>query len=316
MIQQLSSYGDEPSQGVSNCYENEKKDDLVSPLLWGCFGVRNSGKSHLISKYVISSQKRKRPLYDRLFLVTPSFKSNESYWAPYITTADVKPPTDTALQEIIEECEQEAKDWQEHVELLEEYKDVINALKRGDELTDEQLITSIKYGWLDWAGYNLPPPPPEWKYHKKGHEDRPAQCILIMDDCLAQPQMLSSPTLTKLGALNRHVAGLETPFVSKHGNVRTSIGLSVIFLSQSYRCQGGPGRILRENMTHATVFKNKQPKQFQSICEELGSSVDEERFKKAYEIATRDKYGCVTVDFKPVRDELQFRKGLNAAIIL
>ena len=69
MIQALDSYTDEPKRGVSNKYANEQKDDLTTPLLWGVFGVRNSGKSYLISKYVIHSQKRKVPLYDRVFTV-------------------------------------------------------------------------------------------------------------------------------------------------------------------------------------------------------------------------------------------------------
>ena len=319
MLQHVPGYDTDPAQGVSNKYENERPYDLVAPVLLGVFGVRNSGKSFLVSKYVLGSQKRKRPLYDRIFMITPSFLSNRSYWEPYITEEDVREPSDTALLGIIDEVEQEARDWDEHVRKLKEYNSVIAKLRSNTQPSDEELAVALQSGWLEpeaWLGKKKPDPP-EWKRHKPGVEDRPAQSLLIMDDCLAQPQMLASPTLVRLAALNRHLAGLEEPFVSKSGNVRTSCALSVIFLSQTYKMAvGGPGRVLRENLTHCVVFENKHPAQLKSIAEEIGTAVDMKRFLKAYNLATKDKYGSVLVDFRPPRSELRFRKGLSEAIIL
>ena len=77
----------------------------------------------------------------------------------------------------------------------------------------------------------------------------------------------------------------------------------------------GIGRSLRENLSLFTMFKNKQPKQYEAIKEEIGSVVDMDRFDKAYHYATAEKYGSLTTDFKPKCDTLTFRKNLNEAII-
>jgi hypothetical protein len=50
--------------------------------------------------------------------------------------------------------------------------------------------------------------------------------------------------------------------------------LAVVILSQSYRCQQGIGRLLRENLSLFTMFKNKQEKQIIAIEEEIGSVID------------------------------------------
>jgi len=312
----LNSYRKDPSQGVANLYENEQPDDLKAPCLMGVFGTRGTGKSYLVSKYLIGSQDRRLPLYDRCFIITPSFNSNRAYWEPWISEADARPPSDTALGDVILEVEIERDLWELHQEAMKEYKKIVNALKNDVALSEEELMVAFRNGWLDaneWVN-RAPPAPPVWHHHREGYEDRPAQCLLIIDDCLGQPQMLASNNLIRLATLNRHIAPLKEPFVSKNGNIRTSIALSVIFLSQSYRMNLGPSRVLRENLTAAVVFRNKQPKQMQAITEELGSAVEAERFLDAYDIATKEQYGSVLVDFNPLRPELQFRKGLTEII--
>jgi hypothetical protein len=79
--------------------------------------------------------------------------------------------------------------------------------------------------------------------------------------------------------------------------------------------QGGLGRCLRENLSLLTLFKNRQQKQMDAIQEELANVVDEDKFKVAYEYATGEKYGSLTVDFNPKCNTKLFRKNLNEAII-
>ena len=69
-----------------------------------------------------------------------------------------------------------------------------------------------------------------------------------------------------------------------------------------------------ENLSLFTLFKNKQPKQLEAIKEEIGSVVDMDKFEKAYEYATAERYGNLTIDFKPKCETLTFRKNLNEAI--
>ena len=68
-----------------------------------------------------------------------------------------------------------------------------------------------------------------------------------------------SSGLTKIATLNRHIA----PLNETHSN-RSACGLAVIILTQSYKCQNGISRILRENLSLLTLFAKNSviPKKF------------------------------------------------------
>ena len=72
---------------------------------------------------------------------------------------------------------------------------------------------------------------------------------------------------------------------------------------------------MRENLSLFTLFKNKQEKQVNAIEEEIGSVIDIDKFRNAYEKATREKYGNLTIDFNPKCSQKTFRKNLNECII-
>jgi hypothetical protein len=148
---------------------------------------------------------------------------------------------------------------------------------------------------------------PKWKYTK----EEPPKSLLILDDCLGSPAILQSSGLTRVSTLNRHLA----PLKENHSN-RSACGLAVIILTQSYRMNNGISRVLRENVSLLTLFKNKQQKQMDAVKDELANVVDEDKFIKAYEYATAERYGSLTVDFCPRLPEYQFRKNLNELIIL
>ena len=165
-------------------------------------------------------------------------------------------------------------------------------------IDDNDLLYYDNMGWLDQKK-------PVWKYTK---EEPPKSC-LILDDCLSSPAILQSSGLTKVATLNRHIAPLKKP----HSN-RSACGLAVMILSQTYRMQGGLGRCLRENVSVLTLFKNRQEKQLSAIKEELANVVDLEQFDAAYEYATAEKYGNLTIDFAPKDETKTFRKNLNEII--
>jgi hypothetical protein len=77
----------------------------------------------------------------------------------------------------------------------------------------------------------------------------------------------------------------------------------------------GVSRVLRENLSILTLFKNKQQKQLDAIKEELANVVDLDKFDRAYEYATREKFGSLTIDFRPKCETMTFRKNLNELII-
>ena len=313
MLKPANGYKGVPKQGVSNLYYNEIADDLQAPCVWSLTGLRGSGKSYIISQYLMHSQKRRVPLYDRVFIVTPSWKSNRSYWVDYIDDESAKQPTEQAVAEIMEELETERDEWDAYVREMRTYKDVTKKICDGSELTDDEAVDALRRGYLEpetWL--NGGPPPPQWKRS----QIRPAQCCLIFDDCLGHTQMMGSPSVMKLAIMNRHLGGLEEPFKFK-GNIRTAIGCSVLYATQVFKAtQGGPAKPLRANNTHATIFRVRDPGTFDDVATEMGSFVGKSRFVQAYKLATSVDHGSLTVTFKPQRPELQFRRGLGELIVI
>ena len=52
-----------------------------------------------------------------------------------------------------------------------------------------------------------------------------------------------------------------------------------------------------------------------AIKQELANVVDEHLFDQAYAYATKDKFGNLTIDFKPKCSTQVFRKNLNEIIV-
>ena len=272
----LPVFKKDPDNGVDNEYPTSRYA-FRQPCLWYISAVRNSGKSYLASKFLAQAQKDST--FDRIYIITPSFKSNEAYFGKYINEDDVYEPTKESISQVISEVEQDRNDWENYlreVEAYAEFKELLRS-KRGLKNFDDDLIMLYNdLGFLEGK--------PKWKYKTV----EPPKSLLIMDDILGSPAILQSGGLTKIATLNRHIAPLQENHKS-----RSACGLAVIILSQSYRMQSGISRSLRENLSLFTMFKNKQPKQFQAIVEEIGSVVDIDKFEKAYEYATKEKYGSI-----------------------
>jgi hypothetical protein len=294
----LPIFTKDPETGVSNEYPTSKLA-FRQPCLWYISAVRNSGKSFLASKFL--AQAHKDETFDRIYMITPSFKSNEAYFGKYIKKEDVYEPTRESISQVIASVEADRDEWEKFLAEQKAYKDFKGKfMTTGAQLNDEMLLMYYDMGFLDRE--------PKWKYKTV----EPPKSLLIMDDILSSGAISASSGLMKIATLNRHIAELQQNYKG-----RSACGLAVIILSQSYRMQNGQGigRSIRENLSLFTMFKNKQPKQYEAIKEEIGSVVDMDRFDKAYQYATAEKYGSLTTDFKPKCDTLTFRKNLNEAII-
>ena len=295
---QLPVFKVNPENGVNNEYPTSKYA-FRQPCLWYISAVRNSGKSFLASKFL--AQAKKDSTFDKIYIITPSFKSNEAYFGKYINEEDVYEPTKESISQVISEVERDRDEWENYlkeVEAYKEFKELLKSKKGLKNMDDDLIMMYDELGFLEGK--------PEWKYKTI----EPPKSLLIMDDVLGSPAILQSSGLTKIATLNRHIAPLQ-----ENHKGRSACGLAVIILSQSYRMQNGISRSLRENLSLFTLFKNKQPKQLEAIKEELGSVVDIDKFEKSYEYATKEKYSNLTIDFKPKCDTLTFRKNLNEAII-
>lgn len=293
----INVYNDKVDSGVDNEYPTSKKT-FRQPCLHMLVGQRTAGKSYLASKIISQAQREKT--FDRIYMVTPSFNSNKAYFGKYVNEEDVYEPTRESISEVIKSVEADRDEWEEYLQQKELYqmykKDAKKPIKSIDE---DSLITYDTFGFFDGII-------PKWKYQK----EEPPKSLLILDDCLGSPAILQSSGLTKIATLNRHIAPLKESYKG-----RSACGLAVMMLSQSYKMNNGISRVLRENLSLLTLFLNRQQKQLDAIKEELANVVEIEKFDKAYEYATRNKYGNLTIDFKPKCETMTFRKNLNELII-
>jgi len=290
----------EPTQGVSNEYKTSHYA-IRQPCLMYVSAVRNSGKSFCVSKMVSQAQKEKT--FDRIYMITPTFQSNKSYFGKMIDEDDVFEPTKDSIQKVIERVDGERDEFEDYLRKEKLYKEFIQILKSKREFSDGEIMKFEELGFLDDEFDR-----PKWKYGD--NNVRPPQSLLILDDVLSSPALLQSSGITRVSSLNRHVSPLQEP----HSG-RSACGLAVILISQTYTMPQGVSRTLRENITHLLIFKNKQEKQMSKIREELGSAVDEDKFMTAYNMATKERYGNLLVDFNPRCPTMTFRKNLNELLI-
>ena len=294
---QLNVYDTNITQCVNNEYLTSP-ESFRQPCLQLIVGQRTSGKSYLTSR--ILAQAKKDKTFDVIYCITPSFNSNKAYFEKYIKSENVFDPTSDSIQKVISRVEKDRDDWETFLEEKNKYKEFQKQLNDSNNFLDDNiLLNAYSLGWMEGQK-------PKWKYDK----EEPPKSMLIMDDVLSSPAISQSSGLTKIATLNRHVAPLET----NHGE-RSACGLAVCILTQSYRMIGGISRVLRENISLLTLFKNKQQKQMDAIKEELANVVDVSLFDKAYNFATEAKHGNLTIDFKPKCNTFTFRKNLNEVIL-
>jgi len=286
-----------PDSGVNNRYPTTKHA-FHEPSLHLVVGTRTSGKSYLCSR--LCEQYAKDDVFDRIYMITPSFSSNAAYFGKHVDTKDVFYPTKDSVQKVIEMVEKDRDEFEEYLRNVKMFSRFRKEMKTRKPImmSDDTLLHAYDNGFFQKS--------PSWKYGKV----QPPRSLVILDDCVNSPALMQSSGLQRLAMLNRHVAPLQ----ETHSD-RSACGLAVIILAQSYRCAGGAGRALRENVSLVTIFRNKHQKQLEAIEDELGNVVDLDLFRAAYDHATSEKYGALTVDFVPKCATKTFRKNLNEAII-
>jgi hypothetical protein len=86
--------------------------------------------------------------------------------------------------------------------------------------------------------------------------------------------------LNGLATYSRHLGQL------KEGG---SIGISIFFMIQSWKCQvGGLTKTVRNQCTSMIIFKTKDKKELQEIAESCSGEVDDATFYKVYDNAIGD----------------------------
>ncbi len=236
-IKNANAYDSVIDQPVINEYPTPP-NSFKQPCLHLIVGQRTSGKSYLASK--ILAQAKKDKTFDRIYIVTPSFNSNKSYFGKYINDNDVFEPTKDSISKVIEQVELERDEWELYLKKTQDYKKFKNEIHdKRIHISDDDIITYMTHGFFENKK-------PTWKYKTI----EPPKSLLILDDVLGSNAILQSSGLTRIATLNRHIAPLQENYLG-----RSACGLAVMILTQSYKSQNGIGRVLRENVSLLTLFK-------------------------------------------------------------
>lgn len=284
--------------GKSKAFNFETDPDLPKAHQSMLFvGKRASGKT-LSCVNLLEKMK-----YQRIFVISPSVKSNREYMDRLnLDPDDIEDDVDdiTCIDRVIAKIEQERDDLEEYWEKMERYKKLTKQLNEGwmlNDLEDDDLLDL----------YNPLTNNFEKPKHKYG--GKVPMIAILFDDVVGS--MLFTKGIRKLNKLtiyHRHIA----PFAEKGG----AVGCSLYFLIQSYKAQaGGISKCIRNNTTSLVLFKSKNEGELKDIQQECSGEIDEDTFYKMYEYATAEPHSFLFVDFHPKEEKYRFRKHWDELLI-
>lgn len=260
-------------------------------------GKRSSGKTLSCVNLL------ERMKYDRIFVISPSVKSNKEYMDRLnLNPDDIEDDVDdiSCIDRVIAKIEQERDDLEEYWEKLERWKRLNKQLNEGymlNDLEDEDLLDMFNPITRDFEK-------PKHKYNGK----IPMICILFDDVVGSMLFTKGIRRLNKLTIYHRHIA----PFTERGG----AVGTSLYFLIQTYKAQaGGISKCIRNNTTSLVLFKSKNENELKDIQQECSGEIDEETFYKMYNYATSKPFGFLFIDFHPKDEKYRFRCMWNELLI-
>ena len=111
--EKINVYNHTVKNGVANEYPTPDYSFRQPQLMMLC-GQRTSGKSYLTSKML--AQAKKDETFDIVYIITPSFASNASYWKHYIRPENSFDPTSDSIQRVIAKVEADRDEWESFLE--------------------------------------------------------------------------------------------------------------------------------------------------------------------------------------------------------
>lgn len=273
----------------SSAFAHETHEDL--PKMHQqclCVGKRGSGKTIAVVNLV------EKMNYDRIFVISPTFKSNSAIMSQLsIDEDDIYEDTDDigCIDNIIEKINEEASEYDEYHKKMKEYKRFLNLQSKKEEIPDDLLL-------MFYDGMQDTFSKPE--HYLDGR--RPRLCLLF-DDILGSKLFTKGlRKINNLAILHRHTGAVD----SEGGG---ALGISVFYLTQSYTIQhGGISQCIRNNCTSLILFKTKNEKEFRKIQEECSGEIDKNTFTKMYEYAVEQPHSFLFIDLHPKEEHpSQFR---------
>jgi len=273
----------------------EMMPNLCTQLL--CVGAKGMGKTIAIVNLV------KKLNFDRIFLISPTAKSNHSILSMInIEEDDMYEDTDdlTIIDNIISKVEEEGILYDEYHNKMKDYNEFDKKIRNNqfNLISDEDLET-----YMNERNEIVKP-----EHYLNGRRPKIA---CIFDDILGS--YLMSKGIRKVNNLaikHRHIA----PVTSEGGS---AIGISTFFLTQTFRCQsGGISKPIRSNCNSLIIFKTKNENEFNDLRDEVAGEIGKELFSKIYDLATNEPHSFLFIDFNPKPDfPSRYRKNLDTFLI-
>lgn len=241
--------------------EIESKYISQIPFAFAAIGQCKSGKTHLC--FSILKLLRKEKSITKIYLCSPSVKSNTLYNAVLTPDDWIFEDTSTAVWKWLEEVEKDidaaAERYADQLLHAIAYKKFVN----GDHINpaDENL--------LELYGYRHVEPV------------RPSP-VLVLDDC-------SHSALYSSSAKNRLVH-----MCLRHRHCAQGLGLSLAFCVQTYRT--GVPKAIRGNLSHLSLFHTESLRDKRAMYDEVCGQCSWAEFERMFNLYTDEPHAYMWVD--------------------
>ena len=207
--------------------------------------------------------------FDYSIVVSPTMASNKELFKRLKIEHSFEDPDDlSAIDKIKEIVLNEAKDYERYKYEMKEYNSLMRDIKEGKYLDDNMLL---KYFENNTNGIN------DFVKPKHRWNGRKPRIAVLFDDMLGSMIYSKPRKINALATYSRHLGGLE------EGG---SIGVSLFFLIQSFKCAvGGLNRVIRNQCTSLLLFRTKDLKELDDVADSCGGEVCKETFVKVYDYA-------------------------------
>ena len=213
--------------------------------------------------------------FDYSIVVSPTMASNKELFKRLKIEHAFEDPDDlTTIDQIKEIVLNEAKDYERYKHEMKEYNSLMRDIKDGKYLDDNMLL---KYFENNTNGIN------DFVKPKHRWNGRKPRIAVLFDDMLGSMMYSKPRKINALATYSRHLGGLE------EGG---SIGVSLFFLIQSFKCQtGGLNKVIRNQATSMIIFKTKDDQELIDIASSCGGEISRDQFINVYDEAIGDGSG-------------------------
>jgi hypothetical protein len=224
-------------------------------------GKRNSGKT-VATINLIEKMK-----FDYIIAVSPTMNSNREIMDRLNIEFVFEDVDDLSIIDSIKKIvEDEAKDLERYLNQMKDYKNLMKNIREGNIINEDHLLTYF-------AENEFIKPQHRWNGKK------PKIAVLI-DDCLGSMLYSKPRKLNALATYSRHLGQM-----SEGG----SIGVSLFFLIQSFKCAvGGLNKVIRNQCTNMLLFKTKDEQELEDVAASVSGEISKEQFEDVYNFAMED----------------------------